>query len=261
VWLGDFRDGSLWRLVPKTGSLERFTTTGEPRDLAALGDHIYVASDGETAFDGSVVRYGAVTGAREAGVKVLACSVAAGDGVVWAAGCPFIQRLSTSGTALKVIHATKIPFQSPDTAETHRNAMRDLAVGEGALWVIGDPLDRRVWRVDRRTGRILGVTSLPYAPRSIAAGEGGVWVTAPLDDLVMRLDPVTGRVVDTISVGRGAAGVAAGAGAVWVASGLDGVVSRIDPLTSSVVATIEVEGSPHEVAVGAGGVWVTADAG
>ena len=86
VWVGD-RDGSLWRLDPARGDLQRFTTTGEPRDLTSLGSSIYVAGDGNTIFDGSVTRYDAVTGAREAGVKLTACSVAAGEGVVWVAGC------------------------------------------------------------------------------------------------------------------------------------------------------------------------------
>ena len=37
VWVGDFRDGGLWRLDPVGGDLQRFTTTGEPRDLTSLG--------------------------------------------------------------------------------------------------------------------------------------------------------------------------------------------------------------------------------
>ena len=103
--------------------------------------------------------------------------------------------------------------------------------------------------------------SSPFAPRSIAAGAGAVWVTGPVDDVVARLDPSTGRVVATIDVARGASGVAAGEGAVWVASALDRVVSRIDPRTNEVVAVIPVDGAPREVAVGAGGIWVTTDAG
>ena len=101
VWLGDFRDGSLWRLDPARGDLQRFTTTGEPRDLTGLASFVYVAGDGDTIFDGTVTRYNAVTGAREAGVQLTACSVAAGDGVLWAAGCPYIDRLSTGPGPLR----------------------------------------------------------------------------------------------------------------------------------------------------------------
>ena len=261
MWVGDFRDGSLWRVDPKRGDVQRFTTTGEPRDLTSLGGHIYVAGDGETIVEGTVTRYDAVTGNRESGVPVLACSVAGGDGVLWAAGCPLVVRLSTGTGDMRILRRELVPFQRPLSAETSRNAMRDMAVGEGALWVIGDPVDRRVFRVDRRTGKILGITSLPVAPRSIAAGEGGVWVTGLIDDVVVRLDPATGRRLQIIDVGRGASGVAVGAGGVWVASAIDREVSRIDPATGEVVARIAVDGAPREIAVGAGGVWVTTDAG
>jgi len=261
VWVGDFRDGSLWRLDPARGDLQRFTTTGEPRDLTSLGSSIYVAGDGNTIFDGSVTRYDAVTGAREAGLKLTACSVAAGEGVVWVAGCPLIERLSTGPGALRTLVTKLVPYQRPASAETVRFAMHDMAVGEGWLWVIGDAVDRRVFRVDPRTGAIRGITRLPFAPGAIAAGAGGVWVTGSIRDVVARLDPRDGRVRKTIRVGRGVGGVAVGAGAVWVASALDREVSRIDPKTGTIVARIPVDGSPREIVVGAGGIWVTADAG
>ena len=57
---------------------------------------------------------------REAGVPVLACSVAAGDGVVWAAGCPYIERLSTDDGPFRVLRTVRIPFQTPLTAESIR---------------------------------------------------------------------------------------------------------------------------------------------
>jgi len=258
--VGDFRDGSLWNIDPVSGATpERFTTTGEPRDLAALRNDVYVATDRDTVLEGSVTRYDADTGNREAGVDTLECSVAAGDGVVWVAGCPFISRLSTDSGVFRIVNTARIPFQSPRSAETHRWAMRDMAIGSGALWIVGDPADRRVFRVDPLSGRIRGITRLPFAPRSIAVGEGGVWVTGSIDDVVGRIDPATGRLTATISVPHGAGGVGAGFGGVWVASALDHSVSRIDPQSGEVVETVPIDGSPREVAVGAGGVWVTAD--
>jgi streptogramin lyase len=261
VWVGDLRDGSLWRLDPARGDLQRFTTTGEPRDLTGLGSYVYVAGDGNSLFDGAVTRYDAETGAREGGVKLTACSVAAGEGVLWVAGCPLIERLSTGPGPLRKLAVKTVPYQRPASAETVRFAMHDMGVGEGWLWIIGDAVDRRVFRVDPRTGDIRGITRLPFAPGAIAIGEGGVWVTGSIDDVVARLDPRDGRRLGVIHVGRGAGGVAVGAGAVWVASALDHEVSRIDPKTGTIVARIPVDGSPREIAVGAGGVWVTADAG
>ncbi len=74
---------------------------------------------------------------------------------------------------MHVVRAVLVPFQTPRTAANTRFALRDMAIGEGALWVVGDAADRRVFKVDRRTGRMLHITSLPFVPRSIAAGEGG----------------------------------------------------------------------------------------
>jgi YVTN family beta-propeller protein len=260
VWVGDYREGALYRLDPADGHLERVPSLGEPRDLTALDDTVYVASDSATFLSGSITEYDAITGVRRDGTALLACSIAAGDGVVWAAGCPFVQRLSTDNGKLRVIRTVEPPFSQPRTGETDRTSLRDMAVGQGALWVIGDMVDRRVWRIAPRSGRILATIPLPYAPRSIAAGAGAVWVTAPIDDLVMRISPATNRVVATIRSGRGVSGVAVGDGAVWVANMLDGTVSRIDARSDRTVATIHVGGLPREVAVGAGAVWVTADA-
>ena len=46
IWMADFRDGVLWRYEPGSGPLERITSNGEPRDLAAVGDKVYVGADG-----------------------------------------------------------------------------------------------------------------------------------------------------------------------------------------------------------------------
>src|SRR5262245_54865069 len=77
VWLGDYRDGALWTLEPRTGELKRVTSLGEPRDLTALGGKIYVASDSAEVFTGgTVARYDAVTGARERKLDLLSCAIA-----------------------------------------------------------------------------------------------------------------------------------------------------------------------------------------
>jgi YVTN family beta-propeller protein len=260
VWLGDYREGALYRLNPLDGDLERIPSLGEPRDLTSLAGTVYVASDSATFVGGAITEYDAVTGVRRDETALAACSIAAGNGVVWAANCPFVQRLSTDSGRLRVIRTIAPPFAQPRTGETDRTSLRDMAVGEGALWVAGDMVDRRVWRIAPRSGRIVATIRLPFAPRSIATGAGAVWVTAPIDDRVMRIDPTTNRVVATIGAGRGVSGVAVGDGAVWVTNILDGTVSRIDPASNRVVATIRVGGLPREIAVGSGGVWVTADA-
>jgi YVTN family beta-propeller protein len=263
VWLGDYRDGALWTLEPRTGELRRVASVGQPRDLTTVGGKIYVVSDSPEVFakvfTGTVARYDAVTGVRERKLDLYTCAVAGGEGVLWSMGLFGDKRLSTDPGELRIVRDVAIPYREPASVETTRINQRDLAVGYGSVWALGDGIDRRMWRLDRRAGRILATIELPFIPRTVAAGEGGVWVTAPLDDRVLEIDPKTNAIAATIHTGRGTSGVAAGAGSVWVTSTIDGTVSRIDPGTAEVVDRIDVGGRPREVAVGAGGVWVTAD--
>jgi outer membrane protein assembly factor BamB len=260
VWLGDYRDGALWALEPRAGELKRVTSLGEPRDLTALGGKIYVASDSAEIFTGTVARYDAVNGVRERKVDLLACAIAGGEGVVWSCGNPNVNKLSTELGDLRILRSVELPYRKPYSIETIRFSQRDLAIGYGSVWVLGDGIDRRLWRLDRSSGRVLATIELPFIPRTVATGEGGVWISAPLDDRVLRIDPETNAITATIPTGRGTSGVAAGAGWVWVTSTIDGTVSRIDPRTAEVVDEIDVAGRPRDAAVGAGGVWVAADA-
>jgi YVTN family beta-propeller protein len=260
VWISDFRTGALWRYEPRTGGLDSVATSGEPRDLAVLGDSVYVAFDGPKPFSGTVARYDAQTGVREDGIPILACAVASGENVVWVAGCPSVQRLSTGNSPMRTLRDVFLPFNQPLSAMNHRLQFRELAIGAGSLWVLGDALDRRLWRVEARSGRILATIPLAFPPRTVAFGAGTVWITDPLNDRVVPVDPSSNRVRRAIPVGRGAAGVAATATAVWVANSLDGTVSRIDPRTRRVVATISVGGLPKELAVSGSSVWVAIDA-
>jgi DNA-binding beta-propeller fold protein YncE/tRNA A-37 threonylcarbamoyl transferase component Bud32 len=264
VWAADYRDGALWTLEPRTGELRRIASVGEPRDLSTLGGKVYVVSDSPevfaNVFTGTIARYDAVTGVRERKLDLYSCTVAAGEGVVWSMGLFGDNRLSTGPGKLHIVRSVWVRTRTPVSVETTRINQRDLAVGYGSVWVLGDGIDRRLWRLDRSSGRVLATVELPFIPRTVAAGEGGVWISAPLDDRVLRIDPETNAITATIRTGHGASGVAAGAGSVWVTSTIDGTVSRVDPRTAEITDEIDVGGRPREVAVGAGGVWLTADA-
>ena len=259
VWMGDFRQGVLWRYDPASHALQRISSNGEPRDIATLGDAVYVAVDGN-ALSGQVARYDAATGERRDSLDLLACAVAAGDGTVWAAGCPFVQRLNTDSRPLRKLHEAFLPFNDPATASNARVAFRELAIGAGSLWVLGDQLDRRLWRLDARTGKLQATIALPFAPRSAVVSGDAVWLTDALHDTVVPVDVRSERVGPPIAVGHGAAGVAAADGAVWVASAVAGTVSRIDARTRRVTTTIRVGGAPSEIDAGLGGLWVTSHA-
>ena len=173
IWMADFREGVLWRYEAGAGRLQRVTSNGEPRDLAALGGKVYVAADGKF-LSGVVSRYDASSGVREDGIDLLACAIASGDGVVWTAGCPSVQRLSTGDGKLRKRVDKFLPYRTAGVVETSRVQFRELAVGAGSLWVLGDALDRRMWRLDARTGRIQATIELGFPPTSVAVvlGEG-----------------------------------------------------------------------------------------
>ena len=256
VWMADFRGGVLWRYEPGSGRLERVTSTGEPRDLAAVGDKVYVGAD--TAFlRGVVSRYDARTGVREEGIGLLACAMGAGEGVLWAANCPFAVRVSTDGGRLRKIVTRYLPFRDPLTVDKWRGQFRELAVGAGSVWVLGDALDRRLWRLDARSGEVEATVELGFAPTSVAVADDRVWITDGVRDAVVPLDVNDERLLRPVRVGSGPSGITAGAGSIWVANTLDGTVSRIDPESRRVTATAEVGGAPRGLAVGGGGVWVT----
>ena len=167
------------------------------------------AADGRF-LSGVVSRYDAVTGVREDGIDLLACAMVAGEGVVWSAGCPAVQRLSSDRRKLRKLHEVVLPYQAPSSVENARVQFRELALGEGSLWVLGDALDRRIWRLDARTGADAGhdLARLPATSADVA--DGKVWVTDGLHDTVVPLDASTGRLLKPVPVGRGASGVAAG---------------------------------------------------
>ena len=260
LWAADFVSGVLWRYKPASGAPERITSNGEPRDLAAIGDRVYVGADGPR-LSGVVSIYDAVTGVRGDSIDLLACAMASGEGVVWAAGCPFVQRLSSDGRPLRILRQRFLPFRSPATVENSRVQFRELGVGAGSLWVLGDALDRRLWRLDSRTGRIEATIHLGFPPTSVAVAGGSAWVTDELHDRVVPIDASDNRVLPAVPVGSGASGVAAGSGSVWVANTIDGTISRIDPRARRVVGTVDVGGLPRAIAADRHSVWVSEYAG
>ena len=149
--------------------------------------------------------------------------------------------------------------------------------------------------IDPASGKLVSQTAVGNGPRSIAVGEGAVWVANTVDGTVSRVSPGGGqtdvlhsigipsgvatgfglvwvsdfsnRAVERISpgaktvvgreiaVGNGPASIATGYGAVWVANTLDGTVSRVSP-GGRQTDVLPVAGRPDGIAVGGGSVWV-----
>ena len=146
----------------------------------------------------------------------------------------------------------------------------NVAVGEGAVWVLNSQGDGTISRIDGETGEITDSFESGGRPGELAVGEGAVWAgNAGGQDIVntivsvSRIDPDSGEVTRTVKLPGGTQGglptaglprIAVGAGAVW-AINPDGSVSRIDPDSGRIVARIELDGPAWTIAAGDEGVW------
>ena len=91
------------------------------------------------------------------------------------------------------------------------DGVQDLAVGAGAVWVLGRR-SNTVTRVDVASGQ-KRVINVGKDPAGVAVGAGAVWVTNSGDDTVTRIDQGS-LVTRVIGVGDGPNRIAVGGGAV-----------------------------------------------
>jgi branched-chain amino acid transport system substrate-binding protein len=257
VWIANRGDGTVWRVDPNTNLVSLKTSAhGEPTELAVTSTRAFVVNGPQdaniTVIDGATGREENVISLASGGFFQGAAPIGTNERDVWLGGAD--RRVSR----MDVITAERENplFIAPPADEGSDAYFSSVAVDDGEVWVIGDPLDHRLWRIDAQTGELTATVALPFAPKDVAVGERGVWVSSQVDDTLVRVDPASGSVTDTVPVGAGAAGVAVGLGAVWVANTIAGTVSRIDPQTVEVTDTIDVEGDPVDVAVGDDAVWV-----
>jgi DNA-binding SARP family transcriptional activator/DNA-binding beta-propeller fold protein YncE len=101
---------------------------------------------------------------------------------------------------------------------------RRLAVGENAVWVVGEFPHSGVWRIDPRVNRAVTHIPVPERANYVAVGAGSVWVTSRTPGhvgpgSVSRIDPKTNNVVATTDLGFSPQGVVVANGLVWVAVG------------------------------------------
>jgi YVTN family beta-propeller protein len=262
IWVASYKDGTLWRGDIPAGGMTKVPAFGRPYAITIHDGSAYVAALGPDQFAGNISTYDAVTGGRQGGLTLFACGLASNKTSLWAAGCPNVQELAAGGAGqnLRIKATVPIPFADPLVASNFREVLSGMAVGAGDVWVIGDPADRRLWRIDPVRHRITATIALDFPPGRVAVGGGAVWVTDVLGDRLVRIDPSTNRVVARLPVGDGARGVTFGSGSVWVADAIAHTVTRVDPETNRVVATIPVAASPQAVAVGGGSLWVVGDA-
>ena len=194
IWMADFRDGVLWRYQPApagSSASRRTASRATSRRSAARSTSRRTGGSCRAI----VSRYDAATGVREESIDLLACALASGQGVLWAAGCPYVQRLRTGDGRLRKLVEVFLPFRTPASVEVSRVQFRELAVGGGSLWVLGDALDRRMWRLDARTGQIEDTIELGFPPTSVAVAGGAAWITDGMGDRVVPFDLARGALL------------------------------------------------------------------
>jgi DNA-binding beta-propeller fold protein YncE len=262
VWVST--KSSLWRVDPKTSAGGPFASFTQPLGVAVDGNLVFVPEADQAGAHVSVTTLGGGSGKGLRAIRTGGGGPITSSGPVW-----FAEELVDKGKALrlgvsnftgKVVSTAPIPDPTPPDELHARLGFTGIAADAHSVWAAGDALDRRVFRIDPRTSKIVAAIDLPFAPGGIAVGEDGVWVTGPDRDVVARIDPATNRLRKTIPVGREPTGVAVGGGSVWVANTLDRSISRIDPRTDHVVP-IPLKVSPRSVTVADGAVWVAASAG
>jgi streptogramin lyase len=138
---------------------------------------------------------------------------------------------------------------------TMPDGVQDLAVGGGAVWVLGRR-SNTVTRVDVTSGAKRPIF-VRAQPAGVAVGEDAVWVTNSGDDTVTRIE-LRSLVKRTIGVGDRPYRVAVGSGAVWVANRNESTLTRIDPETNRPVGEpVEVGSNPFALDVSGRSVWVS----
>jgi DNA-binding beta-propeller fold protein YncE/ABC-type branched-subunit amino acid transport system substrate-binding protein len=269
VWVTNAGDGTVWRIDPQAQTVLRLAAHGTPTSVTIANGQAVVGDGPEH----TVATFDVATGALRYATALSGVStgpgasdygelrVAAGPAGAWLAdplAGGIVGRVDDTLSSLSTSPSVQVTIPPGETnLDTAYYNFDGLTVGDGAVWVAGDPFGRTVWRVDPTAARVVATIRLPFIPAGIAAGEGGVWVTSLLGDAVSRIDPATNRIVSTIPVGRVPTAIATGDGAVWVTSAIDDAVWRIDPRTNRVVARIPLRGAPGHLTVGAGGVWVS----
>jgi DNA-binding beta-propeller fold protein YncE/tRNA A-37 threonylcarbamoyl transferase component Bud32 len=277
VWVAN-HDGTVWRFDAHTDRvISRSPAYGVPADLALLPANI--AAFGHSSPGGAVV----VNGPSEPGVVEI--NAASGGTTVFrladrgpgvggeasaGAGAP---RVATGPSGIWVARPDRRVgrfdvntgrlvqplFITPPPDERGDSYFSGIAVGAGGVWVLGDPNDPMLWRIDPATGKLTATIPLPFAPTDVAVGDGAVWVTSALANTLARIDPSTNRVTAAIPAGKGAGAVAVGGGSVWVADQVGGAITRIDQRTLRVINTITLNcGFPVDLAVADGVVWAAA---
>jgi streptogramin lyase len=130
-----------------------------------------------------------------------------------------------------------------------------LAIQGTSAWVACKE-QRRVIRMNTRTGRRTAAVRLRAPVIAVTSGYGSIWALDSAATLY-RIKPATARIVRRLSVGASAPyNVWTGGGSVWVIDDGSGSVIRISPTAGRVVRRLIVGDGPSDIAFGERSAWV-----
>jgi len=135
---------------------------------------------------------------------VRAENIAVGDGEVWL----------TEGERLAEIDPSANAVARRVRLNVELKLLAGLAVGAGAVWVT-DPQGGNLWRVDTGPNAARRAVPLETWVAGVSFGEGAVWVTNEIGDAVYRVDPRTAR-PRQVGEATSPRSVDAGEGGVWL---------------------------------------------
>jgi YVTN family beta-propeller protein len=258
IWIPDRTAGTVVRVGAKDNAISKPIAVGaQPcASVVAAFTSVWVPSCGDRVIGRITPSDLKVTAKAPIAVADLDGRVAAGVGSIWAITDPkgIVTRLDPdtnaavaeifvaggadsmvlSGDALWVTGAsgnrlTRINPHNLEIVESIEVASSPgrLAVADGAVWTL-NRRDGSVSRIDAATNKVAATIAVgkEVAAGDIAAGEGGVWISAPGAPLV-RIDPRTNKVAQRFS-GEGGGAVLVAHGSLWLAAGPQ-VTWRLDP--------------------------------
>jgi hypothetical protein len=247
--------GALWvgagaRTVRVDARTGRLAGSVRVQVQAAASDGLWSCVAPREDGPGRLVRVDPRTLAETARIRLPRCPAAlvAEPGVVWALDEGGRQLLRVQATGGRVTQ-TSLPVAAFNVPPDQFGPAAQLAIGQGAVWVLSDQVETPtrlgsrvgggVVRIDQGTARVTGVTPLEdpdTAPTSLAVGAGGVWVggaqhAGPVPSLVVgRIDPRSGRLVGVFTLARATEGLLVAAqDSLWFAPLGGRQLLRLDP--------------------------------
>ena len=192
------------------------------------GDGVWVGGR-ESSFE-ALVRYDVSTGDVTARRRGHATAMANAHGALWA-----VMLLPGTGSPAKASLEKLDPSSGAASSTVPLPGYGRVVGSTDGLWVVTD--SNEVLRIDPATMASLSSVRLSYAPRSVAAGEAGLWLVGERDDVTQILPD--GTKGETVEVPSWVGGIAVDATGAWVSSPQEKVLRRIE--SGRLVKTVDVE--------------------